>query len=71
MIIRKRDNYLLKIFLLIGFCVLKVWLKSKTLLNCLSSSSFLHHVSGNNGEFGAKKCFTDQRTANTVIYLFL
>ena len=71
MIIRKRDNYLLKIFLLIGFCVLKVCLKSKMLLIC-PSSSVLHHFSGgNNGESGAKKCFTDQWTTNTMIYLFL
>ena len=67
MIIRKRDNYLLKIFLLIGFCVLKVCLKSKMLLNCLSSS-VLHHFSGNNGESGAKKCF---KTSGQLIQWFI
>ena len=41
-----------------------VCLKSKTLRNC-RSSSFLHYFFQNNGEFGAKKYFTDHRTADT------
>ena len=42
-----------------------VCLKSKTLCNCLSFSSF-SHTFRNNGEFGSKKYFTDHRTANRI-----
>ena len=47
-----------------------VCLKSKTLCNCLPSSSFLHFFSGITGnskvEFGAIKYFTDYWTAKTI-----
>ena len=47
-----------------------VCLKSKTLCNCLSSSSFLHHFSGitenSHGELGVEKNFTDHWTVNTI-----
>ena len=51
-------------------CIYFVRLKSKTLRNCLYSSSSPYHFSGitgkSNGEFEAKKYFKYRWTANTI-----
>ena len=51
-----------------------VCLKSRTLRNCISSSSFLHQFSGIaiifNGEFGEKIYFTAHWTANTIQFSY-